>query len=284
MKSPIVYDDDSEIVLCKIYEFFAQLLGLAIQSNGEGEILLRKSGLSSLCGVYESELTPYSYNGQWQNPNVQFNPQKVFFEVYPELDDKHKFIFIKNIIETANFYRVNTTQAENYLSLLGYSLVDDHETRSHYTIIRSAKGVIERGEDITLLEKKLQDEFPEVFRAYDEALSTFGNGEYKSCIDNCRTVFEKVTVALTGSNNDQAILSMVKERLVDDNGTSLTSKKKIYEYWLENKKGANRYRYFTTLYSIMSGLGTHGEEAPQKADAVLILRAIEDVLVWLLEI
>jgi len=283
MKKHIVYDDDNEVALCKTYEFFAQLLDAAIQNNGDGEILLRKSGLSSLCEEYASELTPYSYNGKWQNQNLQYNPQKVFFELYPELDDKHKFIFIKNIIETTSFHRVNNTEVENYLSLLGYSLEMDYGTRSHYTIKQSTKGVVERGEDITLLEQKLQDEFPNVFRAYDEALSTFGNGEYKSCIDNCRTVFEKITEALEGSSNDQAILSIAKERLVDG-GNTLTSKRKIYEYWLEHKKGANRYRYFTTLYSIMSGLGTHGEEPPQKADAVLILRAIEDILVWILEI
>ena len=149
--------------------------------------------------------------------------------------------------------------------------------------MQSTKGVIERGEDITLLERKLKDDFPDVFRVYDEALSTFGNGEYKSCIDNCRTIFEKITEALKGKSDDQAILSIAKEQLIDGNNT-LTSKRKIYEYWLNYKKGANRYRYFTTLYSIMSGLGTHGEEPPQKADAVLILRAIEDVLVWILEI
>lgn len=283
MRKHIIYDDDNEVALCKTYEFFAQLFDSAIRHNGTSEILLRKSGLSSLCEEYERELTPYSYNGQWRNENVQYNPQSVFFEVFPELDDKHKFIFMKNIIEDANLYMFSTEQVENYLSLLGYSLESDSETCSKYTIVQSTRGVIERGDDITLLEKRLQDEFPEVFRAYDEALSTFGNGEYKSCIDNCRTVFEKITEAVVGMNNDQAILSITHERVVDGNNV-VTSKRKIYEYWLEHKKGVNRYRYFTTLYSMMSGLGTHGEEQPQKADAVLILRAIEDVLVWILGI
>ena len=186
MKKHIIYDDDNEISLCKTYEFFAQLFDAAIQNNGDGEILLRRSGLSSLCAEYECELTPFSYNGQWQNPNVRYNPKKVFFELYPALDDKHKYIFIKNIIETTNLHRVGITQVENYLSLLGYSLENNYDVHSHYSIKQSTKGVVERGEDITLLEQRLQDDFPNVFRAYDEALSTFGNGEYKSCIDNCR--------------------------------------------------------------------------------------------------
>lgn len=284
MKKHIIYDDDSEVVLCKTYEVFAQLFDSAIQQNGEGEILLKKSGLSSLCEEYGSMLTPYTYNGQWQNPNVQYNPQMVFFELYPDLDEKHQFMFLKNIVENANFRKFGTKRVENYLSLLGYSLVYDSDYRSDYTLKQATRGIAERSNDITLLEEQLQNDYPEVFHAYDEALSTFGNCEYKSCIDNCRTVFEKITEALSGSNNDRAILALTKECVKDENNNDLTNKQKIYEYWLKNKKGANRYRYFTTLYSVMSGLGTHGEAAPTKADAVLIMRAIEDVLVWLLNI
>ena len=270
--------------MCKTYEVFAQLFDSAIQQNGEGEILLKKSGLSSLCEEYGSMLTPYTYNGQWQNPNVQYNPQMVFFELYPDLDEKHQFMLLKNIVENANFRKFGTKRVENYLSLLGYSLVYDSDYRSDYTLKQATRGIAERSNDITLLEEQLQNDYPEVFHAYDEALSTFGNCEYKSCIDNCRTVFEKITEALSGSNNDRAILALTKECVKDENNNDLTNKQKIYEYWLKNKKGANRYRYFTTLYSVMSGLGTHGEAAPTKADAVLIMRAIEDVLVWLLNI
>ena len=123
----IIYDDDNEIALCKMYEFFAQLLEYAIHNNGDGEILLRKSGLSSLCSEYEYELTPYSYNGQWQNANVQYNPKKVFFEIYPELDDKHKFIFIKNIIESVNtvtyFYGQFLDSKNSYKLLIKITLI-----------------------------------------------------------------------------------------------------------------------------------------------------------------
>ena len=94
----------------------------------------------------------------------------------------------------------------------------------------------------------------------------------------------KITQALTGDGSDKAALTLSQESVTDDTGARITSKEKIYKYWLDKKKGANRYRYFTTLYSVMSGLGTHGEEEPSKADAVLILRALEDVLVWILKI
>ena len=279
----ITYDDDSEIAMFHTYEFLAEVFDSAIRNNGDGEILLKKSGISSLCEHYSQELTPYAYNGPWQNDNLRYNPKKVFFEIYPELDDKHKFLFLKNIVENANFYKIKIGIAENYLSILGYSLVDDYDTQSKYTLNQTTKGLIERGEDVTLLESKLKKEFPHLYRFYDEALSTFSNAEYKSCIDNCRSLYEKLTEEIGADKTDRAVLKITGEEVRD--GTALlTSKEKIYKYWIDNKKGANRYRYFTTLYSIMSGLGTHGEEIPTKADAVLILRAVEDALVWILKI
>lgn len=279
----IIYDDDSDIVTFHSYEFMAEIFASAIYNNGDGEILLRKSGISSLCALYQQELTPYSYNGKWQNDNLQYNPKKVFLEFFPELDDKHKFLFLKNIVEKANFCIIDRDKSENYLSAIGYSLIEDSNTYSGYTLNQTTKGLIERGADVILLESKIKVEFPHLFRFYDEALSTFGNGEYKSCIDNCRSLYEKITEEIGADKTDRAVLKITGEEVRD--GTALlTSKEKIYKYWIENKKGANRYRYFTTLYSIMSGLGTHGEDVPTKADAVLILRAMEDALVWILKI
>lgn len=279
----IYYDDDNEIALCHIYQFFSTVFDSALRKNSDGEIILKKSGLSSLCDTYKNKLEPFSYNRQWENPNVQYDPQKVFFELYPELDDKHKFLFLKNIIENANFYKIDKKETENYLSVLGYTLIDDSNTESNYTLKQTIKGLFERGADVTLLESKLKYEFSDFYRFYDEALSTFGNGEYKSCIDSCRSLFEKITENIGEAKTDRAVLNITREE-VKDGTTVLTSKDKIYKYWLENKKGANRYRYFTTLYSLMSGLGTHGEDIPTKADAVLILRATEDALVWILNI
>ncbi len=37
----IIYDDDSEVALCKIYDFFADLFKAAIWNNGDGELLLK---------------------------------------------------------------------------------------------------------------------------------------------------------------------------------------------------------------------------------------------------
>ena len=77
----IKYDDDSEIAMFHIYEFLSNAFDSAIRKNGDGETLLRKSGISSLCDLYDKELTPFSYNGKWQSDNMQYNPQNVVFEL-----------------------------------------------------------------------------------------------------------------------------------------------------------------------------------------------------------
>lgn len=280
----IIYDDNNTIAQFKIYEFLGTVFDSAIQNNGDGEAIFHHTGISSLIPHYQKLITPYSFNGQWRNDNVQYNPGKVFVEVFPALDEKHRFLFIKAIVEYANLYCINKEKLSNHLAVLGYSLDTSNDCRSNYTIYQTTKGAAERSTDVVLLEKKIHNDFPALYYIYDEALSTFGNGEYKSCIDNCRTLYERITQSLTGNGSDKAALSLSQESITDDTGASITSKDKIYKYWLDKKKGANRYRYFTTLYSVMSGLGTHGEEEPSKADAVLILRALEDVLVWMLKI
>ena len=83
------------------------------------------------------------------------------------------------------------------------------------------------------------------------------------------------------NNNDyiKGILNATGETIIE-NGAQLTSIKKIYTYWITNKKGANRFRLFQTMYSVMSGLGTHHEDVASKEDALLLLRYVEDCLLW----
>lgn len=134
---------------------------------------------------------------------------------------------------------------------------------------------------MSVMRKDLKDDYPEVLRHYNEALETYSNGNFKSCIDNCRTAFEKYFATFDTDNGDylKGILKATDEHIIDK-GTELTSKNKIFKYWLENNKGANRYRILATLYSAMSGLGAHGEDNPVQEDALMILRMIEDSFLW----
>ena len=175
----------------------------------------------------------------------------------------------------------------NYLEILGYELKREHIEDNYendlykFSLIQFSNGAVERQEDKTILVKVLKDKHSDLIQYYLEAISNYGNSEYKSCVDNTRSLFEgffkKVDI-----NNDYAkgILSATGEIVIDESSTQLVSMKKIFNYWLEKHKGANRYRLFVSMYSAMSGLGTHGEEVPSKEDALMFLRMTEDILIW----
>ena len=74
----IVYDDDSDIALCHIYQFLTTVFKSSLRKNSDGEIILKKSGLSSLCETYKVELKPYSYNGNGKMLMFNLTPQKFF--------------------------------------------------------------------------------------------------------------------------------------------------------------------------------------------------------------
>ena len=151
----------------------------------------------------------------------------------------------------------------------------------HYSIVPTTGGVQQRNQDISYLHSMLNVHHPDLIVLYNEAISNFGSGQYVSCIENCRSLLENFFKKLDTTNSDyvKGILGATGETITD-NGAQLTSIKKIYTYWLDNKKGANRFRLFQTMYSAMSGLGTHHEDVVSKEDALLLLRYVEDCLLW----
>lgn len=174
----------------------------------------------------------------------------------------------------------------NYLGVIGYELQitieEDYDYElKNYSLIPSTEGVQQRNTDISYLHSMLEMHHPDLVILYDEAITNFGSGQYVSCIENCRSLLENFFKKLDTINGDyvNGILAATGESIID-NGTQLTSIKKIYTYWIDNKKGANRFRLFQTMYSVMSGLGTHREDVASKEDALLLLRYVEDCLLW----
>ena len=126
----------------------------------------------------------------------------------------------------------------------------------------------------------LEQHHPDLVICYSEAVTNYGSGQYLSCIENCRSLFEGFFKKLdAGSEYSKGVLVATGEQIIE-NGAALTSQKKIFEYWNKNKAGANRYRLFVTMYSVMSGLGTHREDVCTREDALLLLRMTEDTLLW----
>jgi len=235
-------------------------------------------------------LTPYYMNGPWKNDNPNYTPIKTCCDICQEIESNKKALgnFLKEIFDRTNRMEENDfLMLNNYLEILGYELKREHIEDNYendlykFSLIQFSNGAVERQEDKTILVKVLKDKHSDLIQYYLEAISNYGNSEYKSCVDNTRSLFEgffkKVDI-----NNDYAkgILSATGEIVIDESSTQLVSMKKIFNYWLEKHKGANRYRLFVSMYSAMSGLGTHGEEVPSKEDALMFLRMTEDILIW----
>ena len=216
-----------------------------------------------------------------------YNPKKVFFEIYEQLDEEHRFLFIRNIIEKTNIKNFLAAEKElliRYLNVLGYSLIKDFSNLTNgYSINTTTKGEFERSKDISFLEEEIGKNFPRFRTYYNEAVSSFANGNYSSCVDNCRTLLEKLFEEKGDSTSfSRTVLNLTKEEVKNSDGIILTSRDAIFKNWIETKKGSNKYRFFITTYSAMSGLGIHGEQIPTRKDALLFLRVLEDCLIWVL--
>ncbi|MGC4019987.1 MAG: hypothetical protein QM793_12690 [Muricomes sp.] len=286
-------DSQEKIVLAKTYSILGKYFDRAIQQTEDGEIILRCAGLSSLVDKYKTDLIPYCMNEIWKNDNPKYSPIKACFAICQEIESNKQALgtFLKEIFDRTRKIEENDFEIlSNYLEIIGYELTrehieDDYEDDLYkYQLTAFSEGAIDRQEDKTFLLAALEQEHGDLVPYYLEAISNYGNSEYKSCLDNSRSVFEGFFKKLD-SQDDYAkgILVATGENIVDNSNTQLVSIKKIFTYWLNNKKGANRYRLFVSMYSAMSGLGTHGEEIPSKEDALMFLRMTEDILIWCLQ-
>lgn len=282
-------DTKERIARSNIYSIFGKLMNRLIDNNDDGEVLLKKAGLSSFIEEYENRLCPYWYNRGYQNRNDQYNPEYACMAICEKIESDETALlrFLNTILES--IHQIDEQQYEkltNYLNVIGYELLetveeDDYYETINYSLIPASGGAQQRNADVTYLRSMLVTHHSDLVILYDEAISNFGSGQYVSCIENCRSLFESFFKKLDTVNNDyiKGLLNATGETIIE-NGAQLTSIKKIYTYWITNKKGANRFRLFQTMYSVMSGLGTHHEDVASKEDALLLLRYVEDCLLW----
>lgn len=284
-------DSQEKMVLAKTYSIIGKYFSSIISDPGDGEVILRCAGLSSLVDKYRSELIPYYMNGPWKNPNEGYSPVNTCFAICTEIENNKKALgqFLKEIFDRVTHINESDYKIlQNYLELIGYELTEEIVEDEYYYEIRKyhlniiSSGVVERQEDKSALIVAMEQKHSDLLLYYVEAISNYGNSEYKSCVDNCRSIFEGFFKKIDQQGNDYAkgILRATGESVIDESNTQLVTIKKIFNYWLDKRKGANRYRLFVSMYSAMSGLGTHGEEMPTKEDALMFLRVTEDALIW----
>lgn len=68
----IIYDDDNDIALFKIYQYFGKLFDSVLTNNEMYKTIFRETGISSLIDKYNIELSPFRYNGSWKNDNPRY--------------------------------------------------------------------------------------------------------------------------------------------------------------------------------------------------------------------
>lgn len=283
-------DSQERIVLAQMSKLLTKYARRVITENGVAKSLLECSGLSTLVNKYVEYLNPYSFNGNWKNDNEKFNPV-IINELIYEISDNKKALgmFINEFLSRIHeIEKEDISSFQNYLEILGYKLnikekIDYFGRSFEYSVLPYIDGVFERQEDVSYLIKMMNKYDDSLMKYYTEAISTYANTEYKSCISNCRTLFEKFFQKLDFENKDYAkgILNATKEVVpLSSSTTPKLTQKSIFTYWIDNKKGFNRYRLFVTMYSLMSALGPHAEEVPTKQDALLCLRVTEDILIW----
>ena len=285
----IVFDSKERIARSNIYSIFGKLLRRCTQNNDNGDILLFEAGLSSLVEEYSFRLNLHWFNRGYTNNNDQYNPEYVCLSICQRIESSEEALlrFLNTILKhIRQIEEDELSQLTNYLGIIGYEVnvcekIDEYWTEYQYSLVPASDGNTERTTDMSYLRAMLNTHHGDLINLYDEATTNFGNAQYVSCIDNCRSLFESFFKKLDPVDNDYAkgILAATGETIVD-NGASLTSVNKIYTYWLNNKRGANRYRLFQTMYSAMSGLGTHHEDTPTREDALLLFRFVEDTLLW----
>lgn len=288
-------DTKERIARSNIYSIFGKLMCRVINNNGDGEVILKKAGLSAYVETYKDKLCPYWYNRGYQNKNSQYNPEYDCMSICEKIESNEESLlrFLNAILDGVHdIDEILYEKLSNYLNVIGYELHvtveedddyynDDYYKIRNYSLVPSSEGAQQRNADMVYLHSMLVKHHSNLVVLYDEAITNFGSGQYVSCIENSRSLFEGFFKKLDTVNHEYAtgILAATGETIID-NGTQLTSIKSIYTYWINNRKGANRFRLFQTMYSVMSGLGTHREDTASKEDALLLLRYVEDCLLW----
>lgn len=185
----IRFDSKERIARSNIYSLFGRFFRRCTNNNGDGELMLKKAGLSSLVDEYASGLNPYWYNRGYRNDNDTYNPEYVCVSICEGIEYSEEALlrFFNAILESIHSIELDEYgKLDNYLGVIGYELVDYGDYYS-YSLLPSSDGLQERNDDISFLRQMLITHHSDLLPLYDEATVNFGNAQYVSCIENSRS-------------------------------------------------------------------------------------------------
>ncbi|CAG7610940.1 hypothetical protein PAESOLCIP111_01310 [Paenibacillus solanacearum] len=153
----------------------------------------------------------------------------------------------------------------------------------------------------SLLVDWLNDYYPEIGRAYKEAVENYINGQAVPCLSSCRNVITGIFSEFKNDGNKwvKGLQNLSTDRNIENvvtpNNIVQGSANKNIVFDDQTKQfNYPRFTLFYDLYSFTSDLGAHNTEAPKingvlypetttLNDALLGLRMTEDVLIWVKE-
>lgn len=294
-------DSIKEIALAKVAKFLTNPMYVKVYgSNTVWQEILLLAGQKELYFKNSSYLTPYYYNGQYQNENYRFNQvYSVMYNIIDTIYDNGNgigdlYLLIKEGLDKVNVINVidydkSVYSERDFESRIEFLKEDKHEyvkyiknnlTKDFEEFIRClnilcldvefdisrictkalTQGVINRNINISSLEEWLDKNYKPCYKSYNDAINNFSIGQYGSCISDCR-------VTLTG------LFSNFKEtqewfngilQLNNENYKDEEIIKKVNDSSkiLNDKIGGNfpRFKAIYKIYGMLCDLGPHRNE------------------------
>lgn len=284
------FDDNEKIKEAKRDTFLSHLLRLGTEEdNHDAAVILKKAGLSGYLDNYEPSLQPFSFNGHWKNENTRYQPEMVFDDIYNQIggDRAHQYTFLKAVVEqitNLNKHDYSEERFNRYLALLGYEIISSNDPETNgYTLQTIGVSILADQSDYSRFELLADNAAGGSMAFYNEAISTFRNGDYGSSVADCRKFFEAIIIGITkDSNLARAIFSLMNEGF-DDGTNKVADQNQACVYWAAHRDRVYRFMRIFTLYNCLCGFGSHINVAPNMNDALWLLRETQSSVFWICE-
>lgn len=309
--------EQKEIFLSNIASIFHKT-HFIVKEDGEFMRILRCCGLGVEYEKYKQYLEPYEYNGKYRNNNCRYSIYLGLENIFKDLYSNGKFELLmdllKEIIENINpiilsninpytfgekirysdenRYETNLIELFNLYKMIGFNIEFKHDKTIEATLINEEG--YKRVESIFSMEAWLNENYKEVYKSYEGAITSYKEGHYGTCIEACRTTLTGLFSFFKGEDDYAKWVrgvANISEEVNIENVGELGSiireegKKALSDLFGENAEGSfKKTRAIYAIYSMLSDYGTHrGEgaiEVPTAEDALMMLRMTEDIVIW----
>lgn len=293
--------DNREIILSRIAEIISRK-GFMVKDNSTFKARLKCVGLGEYFEKYSNYLTPYEYNGIYENNRSEYNVflglDGIFSELYQH--DKHKEIInlLKELTKSFNVKYISDYMIDDFDELSKmYEVLGLSITLEYDKICVSARmsSDIERVGELFSVEYWLKSNYSDVYGAYQAAIDAYMHGHFGTCIESCRTcivsVFSKFKETegfskwMRGVYNISGDSEKYTQQDLSDAVKKDLNKDDLADFFKENRNGKlTKTKAIYMIYLMMSDYGTHRSEQenenPTVEDALFSLRLTDSILFW----